>query len=91
MSEWNILKAVVLLVVVGGMFVRLVVKETRRRERCLRLRKEELKLESDMAEQQRKLAEQAPTGGRGVLEALYLNKMLRKPKKPIWSAKGMYS
>lgn len=90
MTEWTIFKAAGLVILVGGMFIRLVIKESRRRERCLKLRLEEKKLADKLAEQQQKMVADSPKGGRGVLEALYLNRMLHKPKRPIWSAEGMF-
>jgi hypothetical protein len=90
MSDWSTLQIAALLVVAAALFVRMVTKEARRREKCLRLRLEERRLESQLSEHQRKLVAAAPKGARSVLEAAYLNQSLRKPKRQAWSAKGMF-
>lgn len=90
MTGLSPLPMVALLGLAAAVFVHTVVKEARRREKWLRLRREERRLESELSEHQRKLLAQAPQGARGVFEAADLNRSLRKPKSPPWSAKGMF-
>jgi Tfp pilus assembly protein PilN len=90
MLKWNTLQIAVLLGFAAVAFVRLVVKEMRRRENCLKLRRESQQAATDLAELQRKQIEQTPRGARGMLEAAYLSKSLNRPIRPYWSAKGMF-
>jgi hypothetical protein len=90
MTGLSSLEMVALLGLGAIVFVHAVVKETRRREKWLRRRLEERRLESELSEHQRKLLAEAPQGVPGVLEAAHLNRSLQKPAYPPWSAKGMF-